>query len=369
MRRLIICSDGTWNDPSSNTNVCRLKDRLAEDNQLYFYDTGVGTKSVRAEKQGWLKNAWDRVSGGAFGAGLSGNVQEAYRWIAENYQEGDSLWFFGFSRGAFTVRSTVGFIRKVGLLRPPFDDELLEEAYDLYRRADDTPDTEDAIAFRNRNNTRVIGELDIAFLGVWDTVGALGIPGRFFGAISRRRWGFHDHRLSSHVKRAYQALAIDELRAAYLAALWEGSVEESQEVAQRWFAGHHSDIGGTKGDRPLKWIAGKAEAAGLVFTQPVDEWPEREKLPRRPTTLNSGWWRLVCGQGLRPVGDPRFPAQEVDESLDTLRDAKPPYRPENYVRWLNGDPMLKATGRSWWYTLPGANRYYLDQYGTSDRNR
>ena len=364
MRRLVVCCDGTWEDPSSNTNVHIIATRLAAKGQLRYYRAGVGTGRPGAS---WLWNTWDAIVGGAFGAGLSGNVKDAYRWIAENYEPGDSLWFFGFSRGAFTVRSTVGFIRKVGLLPSPVDPDALDAAYELYRRADPDADPSDAVDFRARHGCRPIDDINIAFLGVWDTVGALGIPGGFFGRISRRRWGFHDYRLSSHVKHAYQALAVDELRAAYLAALWTGPIDEGQRVEQRWFPGRHSDVGGSRGERPLAWIAAKAEEAGLAFDMPVSEWPEPQPERARPLELTSRAWRFACGRARRPIGHRRWASQCVDERTLALRERVPAYRPENLERWLDGDPLERPKGRSWWYTLPGANSYYLRQYGAERR--
>src|SRR5262245_52694799 len=130
-RKLVVCLDGTWNDPNTGTNVYRLKNRIRPRGQVVYYDAGVGSARVRVSRQMWVKNLFDRLGGGAFGAGLSGNVQEAYRWVAEHYEEGDELWFFGFSRGAFTARSLVGLIRNVGLLHAPVDEEVLQRAYDL----------------------------------------------------------------------------------------------------------------------------------------------------------------------------------------------------------------------------------------------
>jgi hypothetical protein len=322
---------------------------------------------VRVARQTWLKNQFDRIGGGAFGAGLSGNVQEAYRWLAETYEEDDQIWFFGFSRGAFTVRSTVGFIRKVGLLRPPVDERVLIQAYNLYRKADDTPDTEEAIAFRKRHNTRTIDQLDIQFVGVWDTVGALGVPGGLLGRVSRERWGFHDHRLSSKVKHAYQALATDELRAAYLAALWAGPFDPAQTVEQAWFAGQHSDVGGAGGEIALRWMGEKAEAAGLVFDPAVRDWPEPGIPPKREQELSSRRWQAICGRAIRPIGDPAHGAQALHPTLDALYLGAADYRPRNLAGYKTGNPMTKPEGRKWWYTLPGANEYYLDQYEVAQR--
>lgn len=362
-RRLIVCSDGTWNDENSNTNVFKLRTRLAQSpEQIVFYDPGVGTASMRAKEQSWLKNTFDRIGGGAFGAGLSGNVQEAYSWLCEHYQDNDELWFFGFSRGAFTVRSTVGFIRKIGLLPGKPDDKLLEEAYDLYRRRDHKPDMPDVIQWREAHGCRPVEQLNIAFIGVWDTVGALGVPGLLAGRISRDRFGFHDLRLSSHVKHAYQALAVDELRAAFLPAPWVGPFDPDQTVEQVWFAGDHGDVGGAKGDLALAWIAGKAQDAGLTFQTPVATWPVPGMAAKRLGDLRERSWRILCGQAARPVGATVFGAQAAHPSLMTLYDSHPDYRPQHYTKFVEMMPLDEPIPRTWFYTLPGANKYYLDQY-------
>ncbi|MDZ7727029.1 MAG: DUF2235 domain-containing protein [Dehalococcoidia bacterium] len=330
--------------------------------QCVFYDPGVGTGAYHLRRQSRIKNAWDRLWGGAFGAGLSGNVQDVYQWLSENYQDGDELWFLGFSRGAFTVRSAVGLIRKIGLLRSPVDPGLIEQGYDIYRARDESPDSPRALAFRKRHGTIPISELNIAFVGVWDTVGALGVPGGFLGRISRRRWGFHDHALSSHVRRAYHAVAADELRAPFMAALWKTEPQPGQDVEQVWFAGRHTDVGGRRGDIALRWMAQKAEDAGLKFDRPVLEWGDLRDAPKRIGPLHSLQWRILGGEVTRPIGDPKYPGQIIHASLDELYDSSPDYRRQNMVAWRDGKPLTAPIGRKWWYTVPGANEYYLRQY-------
>src|SRR6266487_1349789 len=126
-KRLVMCCDGTWNTAGqrSPTNVARMRDAIASRaadgiEQRVFYHEGVGT------------SRWERIRGGAFGFGLSRNVRDTYRFVVENYDEGDELFFVGFSRGAFTARSTAGFVRNAGILRREQADRL-DEAYGLYR--------------------------------------------------------------------------------------------------------------------------------------------------------------------------------------------------------------------------------------------
>lgn len=260
-QRLIVLFDGTWNDPQDRTNVYRLcrniQDYDGDVYQRFFYDPGVGTST------------WSRLCGGLFGMGLSKNLLEGYDWLVRRYLEGDDIYIFGFSRGAYTARSLVGMIRKCGLLHVATP-ELLAAAKALYRKQSAAPDEAECREFRDRYS-RVV---QIHFLGVWDTVGALGVPGT---AISERGFfSWHDTALSKIVKRAYQALAIDEHRAAYDSVLWVGDngkkKPEQLDVEQRWFIGSHANVGGGYGVDPLAdislaWMQEKAGAAGLKLQQ------------------------------------------------------------------------------------------------------
>src|SRR5262249_18991688 len=147
--------------------------------------------------------------------GISDHVRDAYAFLVDNYQDKDEIYLFGFSRGAFTVRSLAGMIRNVGLLRER-DEAKEKQAYALYTKRDGSADSPEAVDFRRRNSWP---DVAVKFIGVWDTVGALGIPG-FFRFLTRRSIGFHDMRLSRSVGYAYQALAIDENRGSFPAAVW-----------------------------------------------------------------------------------------------------------------------------------------------------
>jgi uncharacterized protein (DUF2235 family) len=265
-KRLVLCCDGTWNSPDqkSPTNVTKVALAVAPTDasgreQRTFYHRGVGT------------NRWERLRGGAFGFGLSRNVRDAYRFLVENYEPGDELFFFGFSRGAYTARSTAGFVRNCGILRREHVDRV-DEAYALYRDKSSTthPRGMEATLFRRA----YAYETRIHFIGVWDTVGALGIPldGSPLVRLINRRWEFHDTKLSGAVDAAYQALAIDEKRAPFRPTLWEPaeSPPKDQHVEQVWFAGVHCDVGGGYpeheiSDIPLLWMVNRARSSGLSF--------------------------------------------------------------------------------------------------------
>lgn len=269
-KRIIICSDGTWNTPDQKdggavcpSNVVKMSRAVAAQApdgtvQVVFYDQGVGT-------------AWglDRWIGGAFGEGLTKNIEDAYRFLVDNYAQGDEIYLFGFSRGAYTARSTAGMIRNCGVLRKQYAHKF-PEAHALYRSKaqDDTPDGKNSVAFRKN----FAHEVRIRFIGVWDTVGALGIPLSGLRFLTRRRHQFHDVQLSRYVDCAYQALAIDEQRKPFAPAIWETKKVPGQKVEQVWFAGVHTNIGGGYKDSGLSdltflWMKEKAEACGLAFDQ------------------------------------------------------------------------------------------------------
>ncbi|MBB3190436.1 DUF2235 domain-containing protein [Halomonas cerina] len=279
-QRLIVLFDGTWNDPQDRTNVYRLARDIVDhdDNgirQRFFYDTGVGTQRL-----GWLL-------GGAFGVGLSDNLLEGYDWLVRHYLEGSEIYVFGFSRGAYTARSLVGLVRKCGLLRLSTPC-LLEAAETLYRNKKLAPDDERCCKFREQYSR----EVTIHMIGVWDTVGALGIPGTLIS--ERGHYSWHDTSLSSVVRRAYHAVALDEHRAAYDVSLWchqGGHKKPSQEeVEQRWFIGAHANVGGgyqmeDGGYDPLAalsyaWMHGKASEAGLKLLVPAPVADAYQAAPR-----------------------------------------------------------------------------------------
>jgi uncharacterized protein (DUF2235 family) len=284
MKRLIVCCDGTWNKPEhlnngllAPTNVSKLALAIAREDdkgtqQLVHYQRGVGTRT------------WERLRGGALGIGLSRNVRECYASLVENYEPGDELFFFGFSRGAFTARSLAGLVRNSGILLSHHRARI-DDAYRLYRSPD--RDTEPAGLGAEMFRRLYSHPLpDIEFIGVWDTVGALGIPaGPLTPPALMKRWSFHDTKLSSHVRHAYHALAIDERRAIFEPALWvrQDHAPVEQDLEQVWFAGAHCDVGGGYADTGLSdiallWMLGKAAACGLaldparlVETHPADE--------------------------------------------------------------------------------------------------
>ncbi|MEV6441547.1 DUF2235 domain-containing protein [Amycolatopsis sp. NPDC051716] len=346
-KRLVICCDGTWNTlrQPAPTNVGQLQKAVAPADpagvpQRVYYREGVGTGKL-----------WDHLIGGAFGMGLSAHVQDAYRFVAENYEPGDELFFFGFSRGAYTARSTVGFIRNCGVLLPG---ELgrLDEAYRLYRDRDrDTsgPDSPRARDFRAKYARE--DRTPIRFVGVWDTVGALGIPlsgGRLIHLLNKR-WQFHDMELTSIVQAAFQALAVDEHRKSFSPAVWAPAKSAKASKAadgrireQVWFAGAHSDVGGgyrpsALSDLALRWMTDRAEQCGLAFKENAFGYLAKpDELGALHNSLNA-FFRWF-GSADRAIGGVD-PATEFAGScaLHRSEQMRPPYRPGNLLAYL-ADP-------------------------------
>lgn len=259
MKRIVVCSDGTWNSPESPhpTNVMLLARAVAPtasggEKQTVFYDWGVGSDRLK-------------MTGGLSGAGIDKNVMDCYRFIVHNYAPGDEIFLFGYSRGAYTVRSLAGFIRNCGVLKREHEG-LTPEAYALYRKRTkkSSPDETEATRFRKKH--AVADRTEIAFLGVWDTVGSLGIPVPFWGTLGAKEYLFHDTEPSSIIRCARHAVAIDEAREDFEPTLWDD--KRGVDLRQVWFAGVHSDVGGGTDLRELAdyacdWILSEAESKGL----------------------------------------------------------------------------------------------------------
>ena len=266
MKQLILLLDGTWNDADigpCDTNIVRLRDiidrsldfsgvllpeaapaRLTAsrgfggDNveHIVLYERGVGTGLL-----------YDAVLGGAFGQGLEDNIRHAYKFLSFYYRAGDEIYIFGFSRGAFTARSLAGYIYAAGLLRrESCTAELETRAWGYYRTppGDRLPGVWQAL----EPDVHDRAALGIECVGVFDTVGALGVPLAAFWRANRARYGFHSVELNPIVRNSLQALAIDEHRAPFEAAPWRKTPFRafSGRVEQVWFAGSHGDIGGSK---------------------------------------------------------------------------------------------------------------------------
>ena len=297
MKRLVCFFDGTWDSPAdkSITNVVKLQRAILQSDpagveQSAHYELGLAT-----EFTGRL-SFW----AGALSIGLSGRVRGAYRYLCQFFAPGDEIFLFGFSRGAFTARSLAGFISACGILKRQKLGDLLA-AWDYYRDARTAPHS--PAAFIESCHTDCHLDAEIKFLGVWDTVGALGIPGQLLAADNEKKFAFHDTGPCPIVKHARHALAIDEHREQFVPTLWTGTPPAGVDIEQVWFAGAHSDVGGgyvtrALADTPLVWMAKEAEDKGLSL-----DWsclPDPEKLdPRAP--LHDSRTSVFTFDRLRPT--------------------------------------------------------------------
>lgn len=218
MKHIVACADGTWMaaDAPNPTNVRLTFDMLNREGapltppgQALLYDPGVGT------------GRYDKVRGGVWGLGLLKNVQEIAEWCLKHYVEGAFIWLFGYSRGAFTARSVAGRLGR--------------------------------------------HDVPVHFVGVWDTVGRLGIPGM---TAWRYRDAWEDTVLGAHIKHARHVMAIDERRRLFAPTLWTRVPGDGQTCTQIWFPGVHSDVGGggesrALSDYPLRWMLREAALCGL----------------------------------------------------------------------------------------------------------
>lgn len=357
MKRLVLCCDGTWGSPVAEhvSNIEKLARAVRAGvlpdgtQQVVCSLGGVGARGYRV----------DQVLGGAFGYGLTRNVVDGYRFLALNYEPGDEIWVFGYSRGAYTARSVVGMVSAVGLLTP---EALVTDRLGAAERAyrDRSPQRSARQAAFRRLHSR--DGVRVTFLGVFDTVGALGVPGP-----ARARTRFHDVRLSPLVDRARQALAIDEHRITFAPCLWEvPDGDAAGRVEQVWFPGTHGDVGGGGArsglaDIVLQWMADEARDAGLVLHEdrlraqlgPADlplecrtapPWPYRvlnvaHRL--RPSARFRGARRVLAARGADGRG-----------WADAVRLAAPALR---WYEAADGGYRREARNIGWWADLAGGD--------------
>jgi uncharacterized protein (DUF2235 family) len=262
-KTIVYCADGTWDSSTSHTNVYKLyKGLITSAGQVPLYDDGVGAEV----------NPIFKVVEGAFGTGLWQKIKDGYTKIAHIYEAGDLIFLFGFSRGAYTARSLAGMITACGLPTQDFAPGMVGTIFDAYRDKSKRADLPNKLA------SCKLEIPEITMVGVWDTVGALGIPS-VYGGVDPAFYGFLDTKLHPNVKNAYQALAMDERRAQFPPTLWQGPTAPGQTLEQVWFTGAHSDVGGGEpddlpgttalSDVTLGWMMSKAAALGLQFAADI----------------------------------------------------------------------------------------------------
>ncbi len=333
-KAIVFCADGTWNRPGETdngvtapTNVFKLFNALLQtDTQAPHYDSGVGTDGTPI----------DHLLDGVTGKGLFQKIKDGYTVIARSYQDGDQIFLFGFSRGAYTARSLAGMIAVCGLPAPgKFDGNATDAAFDTYRAPKVGADRASLLV--NFTQRYAAQNVKIAMVGVWDTVGALGIPGDLFIGLDADKYGFLDTSLHPNIQSAYQALAIDERRSEFAPTLWTTPASAAQIVEQIWFSGVHCDVGGGYAahglsDITLGWMMGKAAAAGLEFDPnlvalypPLDRPPMLSNAKLALDTIHESWTVLWGFPRARIISDDSTFSNSVGIRLAHI----PNYKPRN----------------------------------------
>jgi T6SS, Phospholipase effector Tle1-like, catalytic domain len=347
-KNIVVCCDGTWNTPEhmdhglpSPTNVVKLYNALIQDKQQeVYYHPGVGTG----------RNWWDKIAGGGTGEGLDQNIKSAYRWLGTHYAAGDRIFLFGFSRGAYTVRSLGGLIAKCDLLdlsaqmTPAEVWKRTDEIFAAYRKGVEFANP-NGYAFHKPPPGQAAKETTpIHFIGVWDTVGALGIPNdlALLGLFdSPANYRFHDTALSHMVANARHAVALDERRASFAPTLWSTVNAGKTDLKQYWFPGVHCDVGGGYAetglsDRALLWMMTEAEDCGLRFRATA----KKQLHPDPRGVLHDSYTGVFKALKSQPRSAPPIPKGKAILDESTIE--------------RNGDPPL-TQGDYWVTTLLGAN--------------
>ena len=320
--------------------------------QLIYYSVGVN---------GFL--------GGVFGQGLDENIRLAYEWLVENYAEGDEIYIFGFSRGAYTARSLAGLIAIDGILEAgsPIG---ITELFNRYKNSNaatvwELKDEEKAggasgLGKQERLLLKYTQPVDIQFVGVWDTVGSIGLSAGKIPGISRPAFSYLQTGLRIHILNGFHALAIDEHREDFAPTLWDVRYPKDPHavtaqprpltsVEQRWFVGAHANVGGGYPtdlllQAPLRWMMEKAESKGLSFRAKAEPDGDALKEPIADSYRSFGYglYRFVSSPFYRVIGrDPDVQDDgshvDINETIDpSVFDrwrADPTYRPPNLIEW------------------------------------
>lgn len=331
-KRIVFCADGTWDSAQNQTNVYKLFNSLQQTSaQLAFYDDGVGANGILIEK----------LLGGAFGTGLWQKVKDGYTRIAHAYEQDDDVFIFGFSRGAYTARSVAGMIAVCGLPTGGFDDQLVPAAFNAYREPDMNRRQQLLAPLIQKYS---LYDAKITMLGVWDTVGALGIPS-LIGGVDPLLYGFLDTSLHENVCNAYHAVSIDERRGEFPATLWTLKKGAATVMQQVYFSGVHCDVGGGYAERgladiTLSWMMGKAVAIlardggpGILVDPQV--WAQYQAIDAKHSLdqIHDSWNLFWGFPQARLIADNALISNSV--AIRCAQDAS--YRPRN-LKLTNGTP-------------------------------
>lgn len=359
MTRIAIFCDGTWNSPHipETTHVHKLQRAVLNDaasGQVSVYFRGIGAD---ARFDGPVDRVVRKWGGGAFGWGLDEKVKQAYQFIAQVYRAGDELYLFGFSRGAYTARSVAGMIRKCGIVRDATPAGI-NEAWQLYRRRGqrnhpDAPRIRQARRTLSPDFATSQADLDwrrdgselvrIAYVGVWDTVGARGVPTAVLGPVAalwNRRYKFHDMALSSLVRSARHAVALDEQRVFYAPTLWDNldgadglndgrDDDPDRPYQQVWFVGNHAIVGGSGRCQALAaytllWVL---EGAKGLELDPAAIFP-----PTEPRALVDAAECIARRGWFKKWRDGPHKRYQAHPSVFERYDGRPDYRPGSMKR-------------------------------------
>ena len=357
-RRLALFLDGTWNEVSDNTNIWRLRALFSPVGldgceQRAYYSTGLGTKFG------------EKVRGGMFGTGIDTAITSAYEWLIDSYNPDDEIFIFGFSRGAYTARSLSGFILKCGLLQQgsPLG---VNQLWQRYRRKGaktiwqllDGENGPDEFRFEESWMRKYAQPVTIKFIGVFDTVGSLGVPFAIYRRYIKREqaYPFLNTGLRQSNEYAFHAMAIDEHRKAFRPTLWSnaGAVNAAprsvKRTEQRWFVGAHANIGGgcfndPLAQLPLQWLESKAARLGLMFKGlfAAEENATTAKISDSFAEFAGGWYRAakLWIPYHRPIGVPPKDEGEGVTNINETIDSSV------FVRW-RADKKNRPRGlRNW----------------------
>lgn len=304
----VIILDGTLSslEPGCESNagcLYRLLQEVGGDLSVY-YESGLQ----------W--SDWRSASDIAVGRGINRQICRAYGFLASRYRPGDRIFFFGYSRGAYAVRSLTGVIDRIGLVRAEHATERnVRQAYRLYRYASEAGTAQAFVRAYCHDAP------EITVVGVWDTVKALGIRLPLIWRFTNDKHAFHSDQLGPSIRHGFHALAYHERRMAYEPVLWSCPPDWGGHVEQVWFKGVHGDIGGQlRGHEearplaniPLVWMLDRAESAGLPLPE---NWRMRfAQNVHAPSSGNwKGWGKLFLYRRSRRVGDD--PSERIHETL------------------------------------------------------
>ncbi|RAO68307.1 uncharacterized protein BHQ10_004319 [Talaromyces amestolkiae] len=256
-KRLIVCCDGTWEDGNSEeinnplSNITRIARAIKPHAEIIVNGVRTIIPQITYYQKGVGTGVLDQYLGGLTGVGLSANVRAAYAFLAENYEPGDELFFFGFSRGAYTARAIAGLVADMGLLTPRGMDNFPIIYNDYYKLKKLSYDDESRrqLGFRDH-----LPRFTIRMIGVFDTVGFHDF--KFTSKLFGEKFELPNTILSPDVRYAFHALSLDERRKAFTPTLWHTPEKvEEQELLQVWFSGAHADVGGGEEDPRLSDIS------------------------------------------------------------------------------------------------------------------